>query len=347
MDTAEVYQKRLDRINTAISLGKPDKVPVVPAIVAFAAHHQGVKMADFLSSPERTHQVMFHSYTNLGDIDGVQEVSFTPDTLSTLWLSKVKVPGKELKEEELWQVCEEELMTQEDYDTIIQKGFGPFLGNYFSERLGNLGDRLQTYGPHAAMAAKHFRDNGLVVMQAGAYTIPYELFCGGRSMAKFSRDLFRMPDKVKEAMDAAMPAMLDMARKRMEAGRPYAVWVGGWRSASEFLSPKLWERFVWPYFKQMVELVIECGVVPVLHLDSNWERDFAYFRELPKAKCVLSLDGSGDIFNAKKVLGDHMCLMGDVGASMLAVGSTDQVKDYCRRLLSEVGPEGFILASGV
>lgn len=346
MSAESLYSQRLARIEAAISLAKPDKVPVVPAIVAFAAHHRGVKMADFLSSPERTHEVMFESYTDLEGIDGVQEVSFSPLTLSTLWLSRVKVPGKELGENDLWQVCEEELMTVEDYDTIIDKGFGPFIADYYANRLDNLGAKLQSYGPHAAYAAKHFRESGLVVMQAGAYTIPFELFCGGRSMAKFSRDLFRNPDKVQAAMDAAMPAMLDMYRQRMQAGKPYAVWVGGWRSASEFLSPKLWERFVWPYLKQVVELVAECGVVPVFHLDSNWTRDLSFFLDLPKAKCVLSLDGTTDIFKAKEVLGNHMCILGDVGASLLTVGTPQQVREYSRRLISEIGPSGFILASG-
>ena len=30
------------------------------------------------------------------------------------------------------------------------------------------------------------------------------------------------------------------------------VWVGGWRSASALVSPKLWDRFVFPYLHQMV-----------------------------------------------------------------------------------------------
>ena len=53
-----------------------------------------------------------------------------------------------------------------------------------------------------------------------------------------------------------------------------------------------------------------------------------------------------DIFNAKKVIGDHCCLMGDVPATLLAFGTVDEVKDYCNKLKKEVGPNGFILSSG-
>ena len=59
---------------------------------------------------------------------------------------------------------------------------------------------------------------------------------------------------------------------------------------------------------------VEEGAIPVLHFDADWTRDLERFKEFPKAKCVLSLDGKTDIFKAKEVLGDHMCLMGDVPA---------------------------------
>ncbi|MBP1628868.1 MAG: uroD [Holophagaceae bacterium] len=346
MGTQALYQQRLQRILTAIALGKPDRVPVVPAIIGFAAQQAGVTMAEFLSTPERTHEFMFQAYTSLGEIDGVHETIFTPAVLSALWLSRVKVPGVELKQNELWQVCEEELMTVEDYDTIINAGLGPFLGEYFTNRLDNLGAKLAAFGPLAPGAEQRFKEAGLVSLQGNAFSIPFEMFCGGRSMAKFSRDLFKMPDRVQAAMDVAMEGMLAMAEQQMAATRPFAVWVGGWRSASEFLSPRLWERFVWPYYKRMVEKVVEAGVVPLLHLDSNWERDLPFFLELPKAKCIFATDGSTDIFKIKEVLGDHMCIQGDVGASLLALGSPDDVYAHCRRMIQEIGPSGFILSSG-
>jgi uroporphyrinogen-III decarboxylase len=84
----------------------------------------------------------------------------------------------------------------------------------------------------------------------------------------------------------------------------------------------------------------------LLHLDSDWTRELEHFRELPKGKCIMALDGETDIFKAKEVLGDHLCLMGDVPASMLFLEEPDDVHRYCSRLIRELGPEGFILQSG-
>lgn len=346
MDNQALFAQRLDRIQTAVALGKPDRVPIIPASIAFAAKYNNITLAEFLSNPDRTHGYMLKAYQGMGDIDGVQEAFFTAPILSTLWFSKVKLPGKELKETELWQVSEEELMTEADYDTIIEKGFMPVMGDFFTQRLGvNLFEHLGDLMPRVPGYIGNFVQAGLVPFWAGIFTVPFEIFCGGRSMVKFLGDLRRCPDKVQAAMDATQPVLIEMARQQL-AAKPLAVWVGGWRGASEFISPKLWDRFFWPYFKQMVELVVEAGVIPVLHLDSSWTRDLARFRELPKGRCVFAPDGMTDIFEAKRVLGDHMCIMGDVPAAMLAVGSTQDVKAYVRRLITEVGPSGFILASG-
>ncbi|WP_109206463.1 uroporphyrinogen decarboxylase family protein [Moorella sp. Hama-1] len=206
--------------------------------------------------------------------------------------------------------------------------------------------KLQPYLQYWPRAVRAAEELGIVPFSSVIFTIPYEMFCGGRSLSAFLKDLFRIPDKVQAAMDAAMPDIIESARQFCRNLKPIAVWVGGWRSASEFLSPRLWQRFVFPYFKQLVDAVVEEGVIAVLHFDSNWTRDLAYLRELPKGKCVFSPDGTTDIFKAKEILGEHMCIMGDVPAALLSLGTPDQVHAYCRKLIENIGPSGFILAQG-
>jgi uroporphyrinogen-III decarboxylase len=98
--------------------------------------------------------------------------------------------------------------------------------------------------------------------------------------------------------------------------------------------------------KELVEIVAAEGGIPVLHYDANWDREIERLLELPARTCVLALDGKTDIFRAKKILAGHMCLLGDVPPALLTLGTADEVKAYCARLLTEVGPDGFILAMG-
>ncbi len=48
---------------------------------------------------------------------------------------------------------------------------------------------------------------------------------------------------------------------------------------------------------------------------------------------------------AKEILGNHMCIMGNVPSSLLQTGTPEDVKDYCRKLINDVAPGGgFILS---
>lgn len=341
-----LLSERKHRIAAAVALERQDRVPCVPLGDAFAAKVAGVSLADFCTKPEAALSAMLTTFTSLGEIDGIQQPSFNVYGLSRLWLSRLKVPGRDLPDDELWQVEERELMTIEDYDAIVTDGYGPWFRSFVGRHLSVEFDSFRPYAATLPHACGAWEDRGIPVLSPLAFTIPYEYFSGARSFRGLMLDLRRIPDKVEAAMDVAMPALVEKARQAMTALQPYGVWVGGWRSASEFLSPKLWERFVFPYLKQLVDAIIQEGVVPILHFDSNWGRDLTYLKDFPKGRVVLSLDGATDIFKAKEILGGHMCLMGDVPPALLALGTPEEVNAYSHRLVDEIGPTGFILAQG-
>ena len=306
----EVHERR---IRDAVALKTPDRVPVVPVGDAFAAHVAGVKMSEFCTDPVVAYKTMVEAFTGLGEIDGIQHAGYHVYPLSIMWLSKVKIPGRDLPENEIWQVDEAEIMKLEDYDTIVDEGFGSWLERYYARATPRRGGRVRRLRPdHPRRPRGCGARRGSSSSAPVVTTIPYEYFCGGRSMKEFLLDLFRHRDKVQAAMDAAMPVLIEQMRQTIRGFGLMGLWIGGWRSASEFVSPRLWDRFVFPYFKAMVDAAVEEGAIPVLHFDANWTRDLERLKEFPKGKCVLSLDGKTDIFKAKEILGDHMCIMGDV-----------------------------------
>ena len=102
-----------------------------------------------------------------------------------------------------------------------------------------------------------------------------------------------------------------------------------------------------PDLEYTVNRLVAAGITPIIHSDTNWTKFFDLFLRFPARKCILELDGKSDIFKAKEILGSHMCIMGDVPAELLALGSKEEVLDYCRKLIEIVGKDGgFILSSG-
>jgi hypothetical protein len=340
----ELFNERLARIKSAVALQPVDRIPVVISNDMFAPTHMGVKMGDFVTDVSLSSKTIIDSAVELG-VDGVQFPFMDPRLLSTLWLTKIKLPGVHLPEDALWQAHEEELMTTEDYDVIIDKGWNYFCQDFMLNRLDNVMAKLAPTFAFMPTAYKNAMDAGIVSVCAGFPTPPLEMICGGRSMAKFMTDLYKRADKVQAAFDTAMIDIITNT-KALLANKPMGVWVGGWRGASASLSPKLWQRFVWPYIKKLAEVVLEAGVIPIFHLDSNWERDLAFFKEMPKGKCIIFPDSETNIFKIKEILGDHMCINGDVPASLLTLATEEAVYNYSVKLIKEIGPTGFMLGQG-
>lgn len=342
----ELFPERLARIKTAVALEKPDRVPVVLLGDAFCANHMGVKMSKFCTDPELSTKTMIQSLTSLGEFDGTEFLSVDANIFSVLWYSDMKLAGRELPEGSVWQVDETGTMTAEDYDTIIAKGFMPVALDIINNRLRDkdIMKKFQAFLAYAPQAAQAWVAKGIVPFCPVLTMPPLEELAGARTLPKFFRDLHKIPDKVEEVMKIRQAETLATLRQSIQAVKPLTVFVGGTRGASEFVSPRIFDRFVWPYIQELVETIVAEGAIAYLHFDSNWERDLDYFRRLPKGKCVMSSDSSTNIYKMKEKLGDHLCLMGDVPPALLTLGTPDEVYKHCTKLINEIGPSGYILS---
>ncbi len=341
-----VFLERMTRLKTAVALGTPDRVPVCLLLDSFAARTMGLRMSEYSVDGDVAGAAALATLEKLGDVDAIQFATTIPKLLGMIWLTPVKLPGKDLPEDSLWQMDEQVRIQREDYDKILQMGWSAWLGQYIGKYLQEEAAAAQAImqaGPHWAGACVK---RGYVAFTATNVTHPFEQLSGGRSVKEFILDLYQVPDKVQAVMDLIMTERREETRQMVRAIGPWGYQVGSWRASPEFLAPKLWNRFVWPYMKELIEIVAEEGGTPVLHYDANWDREIERLLELPKARCILTLDGKTDIFRAKRILDGHMCLMGDVPAAMLSFGTSDEVYEYSTRLIRELGPEGFILHSG-
>ncbi len=110
------------------------------------------------------------------------------------------------------------------------------------------------------------------------------------------------------------------------------------------MSLKQFEKFYWPTLKKVCLALIEEDLTPWVFFEGNYTSRLEYLLDLPKGKVLAHLD-STDIFKAKDILGNHMCIMGNVPASILQTGTKDEVIAYTKRLIDKVGKDGgYIMA---
>jgi uroporphyrinogen-III decarboxylase len=243
-------------------------------------------------------------------------------------------------------------MRPEDYDYLIANGFNATMDQLYwrchpdqtpedkARLMAEAGKRMK---PHT----EKWKARGLAQLLGGVSLRAFARFSYARSMTRFAMDLRRMPDKVKEAIKVSQPEIIAEMKKGVAMAGVPRVFVGGSRDSATFLSPKQFEEFCLTDLMEIVYAMTDDGIDVVFHLDNDWTAFLPYFKDCPKGRCLMQLDSSTDIFKAKEVLGDHMALMGDVPPSLLALGTPEQVYDYCKRLIEVVGEGGgFILSSG-
>ena len=80
-----------------------------------------------------------------------------------------------------------------------------------------------------------------------------------------------------------------------------------------------------------------------------WEGDcttrLEIIGDIPEGKAVYWFEAT-DLVHAKDVLGDTICLRGNVPGSLLNTGSEQDVDEYCRNLVEKVGKGGGFIMDG-
>ncbi len=350
MSARDLLQQRSDLIAAAISLELPDRVPLVYQGEAFSPRYMDVPLAAYATDPD---VAVSATLAALDRLEGFDAISTVPGgrigvLLSSIWLSHVSIPGRELPPDTLWQAAERDEMTVADYGAILADGW-PAFEQAFRPRVLDVDELAESDAwleANFAAAVEAFRAHGFVPLSGAIVTTPFERLCGARSMKEFFIDLYRRPALVKQVMDVMAPVLIEEAVAVAELCGLPSIWVGGWRSAGAMLRREIWDEFVFPYLRDLVTALVEAGIKPTLHFDQDWTRDLARLRELPARSCMLNLDGMTDIRAAKDILGDRMAIMGDVPSALLAVGTPADVRDYVRRLIADVGPRGLLLAPG-
>jgi len=92
--------------------------------------------------------------------------------------------------------------------------------------------------------------------------------------------------------------------------------------------------------------LIDEGLVPYMVVDGTYNRRLEYIKDLPRGSVVWVFEKT-DMAKAKKVLGGHACIGGNVTGSLLRTGTPEKVKEYCRWLIDTCAPGGgYILTLG-
>ena len=354
-----------ERLQAVINLQVPDRVPSCPFIYYFAAFYAGITVHELWSDPRAYRRAMDKCYEDLGPWDVYYPVNPRyPEVYTFIMPMKAKWPGIDLPPDSICQLLEEEIMRAEDYRWIGELAgkipkltYIPFFMRMISRAWDNVGEGWRAYAymlPRLVMHLANWRyefglwkKRGVSVLYGFLPEAAYDTFSLARGFLNFARDMRKRPEEIARAAGDLTEGYLFISRLVAALMGVRRVEVFVHRSSTDFISPDAFRKLSFPSLKALVEGLVAVGINPILHCDGNWDLNLETLRELPAGNCIIQFDGPTDIFLAKEVLGDRMCIMGDVPPDMLVLGSVSEVDEYCHKLIEEIGKGGgYIMGAG-
>lgn len=374
------YKERAKRVEDAIQLQVPDRIPVVLSLGYFPAKYTGVTCADAFYNPAIWKAAIKKTIVDL-EPDSCNITGPTSGSaLEALDFKQMLWPGHGVSPFHTHQFVEGEYMKADEYDIFLEDPSDFLIRTYLPRVSGSLGYfqelphlTVLLFGPTTilgmrglgeAVAAlskarqeilnwnsemnsleKEIGQMGFPMLTKAATFTPFDIISDRlRGMRGSMLDMYRQPDKLLKTCEKLLPIMLRSAIARAKATANPRVFIPLHRGAEGFMSLKQFETFYWPTLKRLLLGLVEAGLTPCPFFEGDYTSRLEYLLELPRGKVLGHFDNS-DIVKVKEVLGKNMCIMGNVPASLLQTGTQQDVKDYCRKLIDTVGTGGgFILS---
>lgn len=327
------------------------EIPLYPMLITYQGKFTGITQKEMMDSPKKWMEATKKTFDSIG----------YPDICNSLPLGEVIFaeglpamrPGYELPDDELFQFIEKPNMNIDDYHDIIKNGWAQWYNRYMMRiqkppiktNVGLIKRWIQL-GMNLNKVGKFLTGMGVEPLQGTAAMLLFDQLSLIRSFEDFILDVYDEPELLQELFVKETPGLIEStmknASKTVKRIQVYAM-----RSDANSISPDIFDEFSFPYIKQAVETFHKAGFRTILHCDGQWEPMLDRFLQLPKGSIHFEFDGVTDIFKAAEILQGHHSLRGDVPATMLALGTADEVSEYCEKLITGIGMKGgFVLGSG-
>jgi len=386
-EAEKAYKERVKRLISAIKLKEPDRVPVMLPPGFTPVYCAGVKLHKVMYDYDELRRVwlkFLHDFDT--DTYCGPDLVFPARVYDKIDFKSFKWPGHGLSPDApTYQYVEGEYMKADEYDVLIKDPSDFWMRTYLPRIVGAFEPlkRLTQFNPLIGIPIGHLIAYGMpdiqdafqVLLEAGRESLKwvaavadcnremlelgFPLFWGGIGMAPFDGiadmvrgtqgmmlDMYRQPDKLLEAMEIITPMTIDAAVSAADASGCPLTFFPLHKGADGFMSQKQFETFYWPSLKKVVMGLIEEGILPLLFAEGGYNTRLEIIKDLPRGTALWWFDQT-DMARAKEILGDILCICGNVPSTLLCTGTPGEVKEYCRKLI-EVASKGggLILTSG-
>jgi uroporphyrinogen-III decarboxylase len=181
---------------------------------------------------------------------------------------------------------------------------------------------------------------GFPLLSASSSGAPYDViadyFRGATGMMK---DLFRHKEQLLEVLDFMRHNLVKMTIANAKAsGNPIVFLPIHW-APDAFMSPKQFETYWWPSFRQMMIDLIDADLIPMPLWEADCTKRLEIIKDIPPGKCIYWFERT-DMVKAFEVLGDVVALRGNLSPSLMTTGQPHEVDAAVKHLVDNVWNKG-------
>lgn len=229
--------------------------------------------------------------------------------------------------------------------TVMRFGTDAMQGAFQS--LGQAGEEALRWRAAVGKISGRIMGRGLPAFTGGFTKAPFDVIGDSlRGTTGVMLDIFRHPDKLKEACERLTPMMVKSGVAACRANNHIMPFIPLHKGADGFMSDDMFRTFYWPTLRKVIIGLINEGMVPLLFAEGSYNDRLDVISDIPKGKAVWWFDRT-DMKRAKEKVGRVACLAGNMPLDLLCTGTPNQVESYCKDLIEVAAPGGgFIFSSG-
>jgi uroporphyrinogen decarboxylase len=167
-------------------------------------------------------------------------------------------------------------------------------------------------------------------------------FYGENNLEEACLKLFTEPDEFKRSLDRATDSAIESAKPLIDSGVECIVMGADYATTKgPFLSPKMFAEFIVPYLHRTISGHQNNGAYVIKHTDGDIMPILDQIVACsPDAIHSIDPTAGMDIAVFKKLVGDKVCLAGNVDCAALMKGSKEEIKNSALYCLKHGKPGG-------
>lgn len=361
-EMASLYDERVNRIVKAMQLKEPDRVPLVPPEEGYwVSAYAGYSLADVTYDYSKMAAAWEKAIVDFPEWDAIYApfAVWSGPMFEYAGNTHFALAGRDSESQKMHQFKQVSVMAVEEYPELAADPYKYLLEKIIPRRNREIakpypanaiafGKAFQEYlnwlGYWAQKGVEWKENYGMPVLAGGFTEAPMDYLMDHlRGFKELALDLRKLPkETITKALEALLPLLIKWGTVGPQPGLFPPIFIP--LHFAPYISPSAFKEFYWPTFKSLVCALVELGFSAFIYCENNWTPHVAYLKELPKGRVIAQFENM-DMKEAKRLLGDSICIMGNLPYELLVYGNKAQIEEHTKRLIDEAAAGGGFIMS--